>query len=62
MKYFMQHVETTGPVEVDLKKFIECVQGEMLFGDTYYEHFWTLIGHGQKITGTQHIFWMEWGE
>jgi hypothetical protein len=59
MKYF-RRAEGGKPVEITQKEFIQGVQNEFMFGDGYYEHTMMLFGHGDKLIGSVHMYWVEW--
>lgn len=47
--------------EVSLEEFITLMRQEFLYGSNHmYEHAMMLIGHGQKLIGSRHMFWVEW--
>lgn len=47
--------------EVSLEEFITLMRREFIYGSNYYyEHTMMLLGHGQKLVGATHMFWVEW--
>lgn len=58
MKYYKQE-ECGQPEEITWENFIKGIRGEFMFGKNYYEHMFVLLGMGQKLIGSQHMYWIE---
>jgi hypothetical protein len=59
MKYYRRE-ERGQPEELTWEKFVEGMRGEFFFADTYrYEYTFILFGMGQKLIGSQHMYWIE---
>jgi hypothetical protein len=59
VKYFRQ-TEGGTPESITLAEFVKGIQSEMIWGENYYEHMFMLFGHGHKLVGSIHMYWMEW--
>ncbi len=59
MKHY-RRVESGKPEEITLEQFVEGIRNEFMFGPYYYEHMLMLLGHGEKIVGATHMYWVEW--
>jgi len=58
MKYF-RRTECGEPEELKLEEFITGIQNEFMFGKNYYEHMLLLLGAGEKLIGSRHMYWVE---
>lgn len=58
-KYFAKELPEEQK-ELTLSEFVKLIGEQMMFGPDYYEYLFMLLGHGHKVTGTTHLFWMEW--
>ena len=59
MKYY-RRAEGCAPVDLTWEKFVEGMRGEFFFADTYrYEYTFVLLGVGQKLIGSRHMYWIE---
>ena len=58
MKYY-RRTEMGKPEEIDQETFINGLQNEFIYGRGYYEHMLILLGMGEKMIGSVHMYWVE---
>ena len=58
MKY-LRRKEFREPEELTQDEFIKGIQNEFMFGKNYYEHMFILLGMGEKLIGSVHMYWVE---
>jgi hypothetical protein len=57
---YLRRTECGKPEELTLEAFVHGIRGEFMFGKNYYEHMLMLLGHGEKLVGATHMYWVEW--
>jgi len=59
MKYYRR--EGSGEAEVISREaFIQGMRDEFAYGPSYYEYVFLLLGRGDKLVGSIHLYWVEW--
>lgn len=59
---FLRRIEGGVDEELTLEMFVGGMQSEFMCENNHYEWLCMLIGHGTKIVGSTHMYWMEWND
>ena len=46
--------------EMDLPTWVKGIRSEFIIGEGYYEYLFLQLGRGDKMIGSNHMYWMEW--
>ena len=60
MPSYYRRVEFGQPEKLTLEEFVNSIKSEMMWSKEYYEYMFMQFGHGHKLIGSRHIYWMEW--
>jgi|WetSurMetagenome_2_1015567.scaffolds.fasta_scaffold10860_8 hypothetical protein len=58
MKYY-RRTEMGKTEEIDQETFIQGLQSEFMYGRGYYEHMLILLGMGERMIGSIHMYWVK---
>ena len=59
VKYFRRE-ELGAEEEISIDTFVRGIQSEFIFGKNYYEQAFMLLGSGESLIGSQHMYWIKW--